>query len=403
MKPIEDFTSTYTRPASREARRQAVRLFLKMLYPNDEADYEEQAERYLAEKTNRLHDVMRFNAYMVDEGKSTLTRMNYLQGVKGFLVHHGHEISDTQWKRQVLSKLPKSRRAETDEEPLTHEAIAEILSQAPLQLRALVLVLCSSGMRLGEALQIAFKDVDLESVPAAVTIPAAITKTGGKRKTFLSAEAVDALRVWQKHRPTYLAKRAKRHFSAGRDSEDRRIFPFTDETAQTMWGDALARTTLFTTDTIRDPTTNRLRMHLHMCRKFFRTYMPTRGVPVDVVEAMLGHEGYLTAVYRQHNDADLARFYLKGEPAVTITTAPTGATVQVQEVEALRKENARLAGELAQLTRRIDESELNRLDEAWTVEENIELEDQAARLIARKSPAETKRILARLMAELGAT
>jgi hypothetical protein len=38
----------------------------------------------------------------------------------------------------------------------------------------------------------------------------------------------------------------------------------------------------------------------------------------DVVEALMGHEGYLTEVYRRYSEEDLAAFYKKGEHALAV-------------------------------------------------------------------------------------
>jgi len=35
------------------------------------------------------------------------------------------------------------------------------------------------------------------------------------------------------------------------------------------------------------------------------------SIPVDVVEALMGHEGYFTEVYGSYTVEDLARFYKK--------------------------------------------------------------------------------------------
>ena len=43
-------------------------------------------------------------------------------------------------------------------------------------------------------------------------------------------------------------------------------------------------------------------------------------IPVDVVEALMGHEGYLTEVYRRYSIEDLAKFYKQGEYALLVFT-----------------------------------------------------------------------------------
>ena len=51
----------------------------------------------------------------------------------------------------------------------------------------------------------------------------------------------------------------------------------------------------------------------------------------DVAEAIIGHEAYLTEVYRKHSEDDLAGFYKQAEPALLVFHAG-------EEVAALRKE-----------------------------------------------------------------
>jgi integrase len=58
--------------------------------------------------------------------------------------------------------------------------------------------------------------------------------------------------------------------------------------------------------------------HPHTLRKFFRTRLGAVSIPIDVVEALMGHEGYLTEVYRRYSIEDLRKFCLKGESALLV-------------------------------------------------------------------------------------
>ena len=63
----------------------------------------------------------------------------------------------------------------------------------------------------------------------------------------------------------------------------------------------------------------------------FRTRMRT-VIPVDVAEALMGHEEYLTEVYRKYSVDDLAKFYLQGESALLIfTEAEEAGKLRVEE------------------------------------------------------------------------
>ena len=74
-----------------------------------------------------------------------------------------------------------------------------------------------------------------------------------------------------------------------------------------------------------------------MLRKFFRTKLGS-VIPVDVVEALMGHEGYLTEVYRRYSMEDLARFYREGEHALLIFTETAEVSKLKEEIEERNKQ-----------------------------------------------------------------
>jgi len=59
-------------------------------------------------------------------------------------------------------------------------------------------------------------------------------------------------------------------------------------------------------------------------------------IPVDVVEALMGHEGKeeLTEVYRRYSPEDLAGFYKEGEPAVLVFTQAGAVDERTRLLEA---------------------------------------------------------------------
>jgi DNA-binding transcriptional MerR regulator len=95
--------------------------------------------------------------------------------------------------------------------------------------------------------------------------------------------------------------------------DDRKVFPFSLVNAHHVWKLALEKTK----NGEKDRSTGRRRFHPHVLRKFFRTKM-AQLIPVDVTEALMGHEGYLTEVYRRYTEEDLAKFYKQGEQDVSI-------------------------------------------------------------------------------------
>jgi len=67
----------------------------------------------------------------------------------------------------------------------------------------------------------------------------------------------------------------------------------------------------------RDPSTGRFSLHIHQLRKFFRSQLAL-ACPVDIVEMLMGHSGYLTDAYRRFTRKQMAEYYLKGEYLLSV-------------------------------------------------------------------------------------
>jgi len=129
-------------------------------------------------------------------------------------------------------------------------------------------------------------------------------------------------------RDSYIKAAAGKSHKYKKSVEDNRIFPFLNNTAWCMWKNAVKKAGLDETD----KTTNRSKLHPHVLRKYFRTKMGA-VIPVDIVEALMGHEGYLTEVYRRYSQEQLAEFYLKGEDSLTVFKDHNGLSKLRKEIE----------------------------------------------------------------------
>ena len=122
------------------------------------------------------------------------------------------------------------------------------------------------------------------------------TKSGNSRHAFISSEAKETLTEWLNVKKDCLKAAVAKSWLHEKSLEDSRVFPFDPKTAYSMWTKALHKSGL----NGRDKITNREKIHTHVLRKFFRTRLPSI-IPVDVVETLMGHEGYLTEVYRKYS------------------------------------------------------------------------------------------------------
>jgi integrase len=380
MGRIGDFLGLYPKESTKRVYRAGIFDFFDCVYDRkirkkrkatkeEMEEYERLAEEYFAEERDYFDDMLRFIAYM--NGGPPIGQKAKIAGVKEFLSYYGVEFTQRQLK-QLSTKMPKGKTSRTAEKDIDTEMLRKILTHADLKLRALVLTLASSGMRIGEALQIRLSDVDLSKDPGQIVVRGEYTKSGDTRTVFISREAKEALKEWLRIRDQYL--RSARNRNRGlvekaeakeKPVEDDRLFPFSDRNVREMWENALRKASLWN----KDSSTNRSQVRIHALRKFFRSQLAL-GCPVDIVEALMGHEGYLTEAYRRYTLKQRAEYYKKAEHLVTIS--------QSQSIEEIKKEiRSEMSEVIEQLVLENKElkERLNRIEKAFTAFAKIAMED----------------------------
>ncbi len=117
----------------------------------------------------------------------------YVTALRSYFAYYDIDVIPSKFRRKV--RLPKVHRE--DEEPLDVSDIRKILlSCNNRRLKTLILVLASGGMRVGEALAIRNKDLDLSVSPTKVHIRKEYSKTRVAREVYLSEEATEYLKQW---------------------------------------------------------------------------------------------------------------------------------------------------------------------------------------------------------------
>lgn len=368
MPPIADYLDQFAKVKTRKIYRAHVFAYLDSQYgpqragraatDGEIARYETLAERYLT-GPELPGDLARFVVSMAGTPPTTAAlRFSVAIDWLGF---HGHEITPRQ--RKVLVQRMPHGGAQTVEGDLDRDVLATILQQLDIRGRAIVLTLASSGMRIGELLQIQIRDVNLSAVPCEITIRGTYSKTGEPRVTFCSSEATDALRAWLQVRDQVVARSFGRHatlVSRGQPDKmpDNRLFPFSQHTINCAWKLALDKCGMRESD----PTTRRTTLHLHMLRKFFHSQLKL-GCPEEVVEALMGHRGYLSGAYRRYTKKQLAEYYAKGEPQLLVMVPSGLLDIQGRVNEQLKVQNEMYATLVARTQQQ--EAEIAELREAF--------------------------------------
>jgi integrase len=390
---IENFISLYPKRNTQKVYRAGIYVLLDCVYgkvrkgasitKEERETYERLADQYFSEERDYHEDLLRLAAYM--NGRPPIAARARISGALEFLRYNDIEFTDKQ-RKQLSTKLPKGKTARTAEKDIETETLKKILTHMDLKGRAATLVLVSSGMRVGELFQIKLSDVDLDTIPPQIVIRGEGTKSGDTRTVFISNEAKEALKEWKKIRGQYInssKNRSKGLVSKDivNEENDKRLFPFTVENFREVWENALRKAELYT----RDSSTGRSQIRVHGLRKFFRSQLAL-SCPVDIVEALMGHEGYLTDAYRRYTRKQMGEYYLKGEHYVTIMG--TGDIREIQD--RLQDTQAAVKGYKDIITEQAEEiAELKR-----------KYEVQEQRLIALEKMEEKRRPYDRKMTEL---
>lgn len=373
------FLNEYKSKSTRNSYLSAIRQFFKLIYPDAPDSVYELADHYLKEERKHEDDIKAF-VHSLSKRPPKTTRL-YLAAVKMFLLENDIELPQIFWHR--LNRGIKGSRARTQDRVPSNDQLRKIITHIPIRGKALFLLLASSGMRIGEALQLDISDIELTA--NTVRIRGEYTKTGNPRYAFFTDETKEHIIEWQRNRDAYLKQAVAKSTLNKKKINDTRVFPFENTTAYAMWRNALTKTQ----NVQRDPTTNRHRLHPHVLRKFFRSKLGT-VIPVDIVEALMGHEGYLTEVYRRHSVEQLAQFYKEGEHVLQIfgrteqlshlKQEVNEQTIQLQQLSrgftATLAENKALTTQITQLEQELNElkAKMEVLDALYEVaQQNPEL------------------------------
>jgi integrase len=149
----------------------------------------------LKNKINIYQFLEGFVSYLLETriGIAPKSILLYVTALRSYFAYYDIDVIPSKFRRKV--RLPKVHRE--DEEPLDVSDIRKILlSCNNRRLKTLILVLASGGMRVGEALAIRNKDLDLSVSPTKVHIRKEYSKTRVAREVYITLEATEYLKQW---------------------------------------------------------------------------------------------------------------------------------------------------------------------------------------------------------------
>ena len=295
------------------------RDYLQQEYNIDELEFVEQTKQEKFDVYAMLRDHVVFLDQKTYKSKTISSR---LAAIKGYLRFLGLKIY-TEDCKQVI-KIPKNIREH--EVALTKEIILRVLRSVPARLQTVILVLSSSGIRIGELVQLRLCDIDFTTTPTTIRLPGKITKTRVARETFITEEATNSLKDNLSRYLKWDENKNNSHL------DDLLIFgrEYMGESKKRVSGKQpehllaegiLMRQLKYHTEKVPDlnkKNPNGMRIiHFHALRKFFRTTVGNVSGR-DFAEALIGHQFYMDTYY-QLPDEKKREMYLEAEPHLTIS------------------------------------------------------------------------------------
>jgi len=199
-------------------------------------------------------------------------------------------------------KLPKEIKEQKI--PLTHDKIRELVHQSPTKrMKAILLCLMSSGMRISECLQIRECDINSSSNPVTIKIRASTTKTKEERTAYISQEAWSATRLLIGD-----SKSTDFVFIKGDKFNHSKLISF-----EVLFS-RLRKQCGFTEKYDDD---KNYHVNIHSFRAYFHT-QATKVIDGDTAHALIGHRQYLDQYFRL-SVKERAELYLKLEPYVVVS------------------------------------------------------------------------------------
>ena len=305
---ISDFLSFTACDSTRNTYRSAFKKYLAITLDIEINNHniDEQWKGYIESNRDIISDLAHFPVICRDNKHSALSpkTVNLYQQVVILYLRECGIIPYELHSRKIKKHRPQNCSISKESE-LTHEILQNLICSADDRLRAEILIAVSSGMRIGEILNIEISNIDLSKRPAEFYLPPNITKNSRSRRVFISDEARRATEKW-------LEVRSKLDcYSRIRD--DPRLFPYSPSNENLRLKNLLIKTGYYE----EDLRTHRSTIHFHLFRKFFITEFKL-AASIEVAEDLAGHKSYLSDSYRRLSLAEKRREYLKAEPRLTI-------------------------------------------------------------------------------------
>ena len=254
------------------------------------------------------------------KGYSNATITTCIVAAKEFLNSQNLHIYNEDIKQKF--RFPKKERP--FEAGLTKEILVRLLHNSTPRLQTAILICVSSGMRIGELVQLRISDIDFSSNPTTIHLRKETTKTRESRFTCISTEATKSVKDYLRKKygwsngsslDAYLFMNNKCDLSDPAEY-DRKV-----RSAKSTLVEALGLVVKSVPELSMKNENARNSIHFHAFRAWFKTQV-TNAHQSDFAEALMGHKSIKLGYYRQ-NPKDRSKTYLEVEAALTVSDFTT--------------------------------------------------------------------------------
>jgi len=338
----------------------SVQVFLSRRKPETVKVYKRSLVRYAAQvgtPIDNLHeylegvskekltgDLLTFADSLKNLGQNS--QRNMVASVMSYLSYNDIIVPKSQ-RTQIVPKKGDVFR----DRALSVDEVRRVYEFLPSIGKACLLLLFTTGMRIGELIQV--KESDREG--KVIHLKGAYTKNARGRDVVMTQECFNYLEdIWLPLKPEYLKAAQNRNVGlinqartpekrAGlKKLDDDRIIPATKSTIYEI----LMRG--FKNAGFADKVGEKYLYHPHGLRKSFRSIVGSRSP--DLAETLMGHEGYLNQSYLR---LDVVKEYAKIEHLLSLT----GNEEMSSRVKQLEQEREELLNRVAAMERKQQENE----------------------------------------------
>lgn len=327
--PLYDYLRTLTSPNTRRSYGRGISSFLLVHIPEADDD-EARARRYLENGRDPFGDVVTWINASASLAPTSLQARK--AAVIGFLDYHEKSIPDK--RKKIIARMVRGGPRTQDISP-SRDQLRKILHHGNAMIRIAVLIMSSSGIRIGELAALRWTDIkgDLATDrPLMIRIRAETTKTKIARTVWISSEAADALTLWRDRHPAICDAVRKHNRQKGFIVDEGRIIPIDLKGIKKAFQRSVQKAGLDD----RDPSTGWHLLHPHTLRKYLRNEL-VKAEAVDArdyVDKIIGHESQLDRAYGRLSPDAIHEFYRTWEHLLWIERPVQIASKELKSVQA---------------------------------------------------------------------